>query len=75
MICEMVNKMWKLNQFVITGSTRHSPVASSVSIVDVIDAFLCTLFYVCVLSWWIIPGRYLLDKSGLSNEKFFCKKR
>lgn len=75
MICEAVNKMWKLNQFIITGSTKYSPVESSVSIAGVINAILCTVFVGCVLGWLIVPGRYLLDKLGLSNEMFFCKRR
>lgn len=70
MWCEIFNKMGKFVEYVFDGYWSYTTKVELWEIVLMTINFLITLL---IMSWWIIPIRFLFKKCG--NITFYCKSK
>lgn len=70
MICEVFNKMGQFVDYVFDDNWYYIDNIELWELVLMIIIFLLTLF---VMSWWLVPIRFLFKKYG--NITFYCKNK
>ena len=70
MICEAFNKMGQFVDYVFDDNWYYKYEIELWKLVLMIITFLLTLF---VMSWWLVPIRFLFKKYG--NITFYCKNK
>jgi uncharacterized BrkB/YihY/UPF0761 family membrane protein len=70
MMCELFNKMDKFVNYVFDVDDDYKDEVKLWKVILMIVMFLFTLF---VLSWWILPIRFIFKKYG--NITFYCKNK
>ena len=69
-VCEYYNKLNHIVGYIVCGE-RVGPPVSEVSLGEVIVVTIATLFAIVVLSWWMIPLRFIWK--AIPNPTFYCK--
>ena len=70
MICETYNKMGKFLELVYGPDWDYENEVKLWEVVLTIILFLVALF---VISWWMLPSRFIFKKYG--NITFYCKNK
>ena len=70
MICEIFNKMCEFIEYVFDIDGDYEDEVELWQVILIIILFLVTLF---ILSWWMLPIRFIFKKYG--HITFYCKSK